>query len=217
MDLLTYGLGFAPYSLVTGGMAPAGLAPGVTLSGPSQLLTAGLGFAPFTLITGGLWATHRFAAVYRDRPLLGFIRDSLAATGEFDLVETAGDLEAGRVVAEYTAVASLSLLADEPDFDTLGENLDTTPELDVVMFRLILSVRDEDPDRGKDELSRLKSVARNVINGASFGGVTIPSLTCLGRGEYTPGHGPEYRITIEGQFAYVVEDWANHNEDLLDE
>ena len=51
-DVLTDGLGFEPYAILT-----EGLVAGAPVPGPPAMLTAGLGFSPYTLLLGGLWPT----------------------------------------------------------------------------------------------------------------------------------------------------------------
>lgn len=179
-----------------------------------SLLTRGLGVSPYGLVTRGLGVASLFtpSAPYRDRQILYFIADAIRDIRQFNDVRTDGRPD--RAGADAGAVASLTIGVAK-EVDSLGSNADgSVTQVRTVPLTVVIQVRKEDPDVREDELDRLAQAVLNVVNGRSFGGVTMPTGTWLREGEAgAGGGGVTGQKTLKGQFVYLIDSWGTRNED----
>jgi hypothetical protein len=147
----------------------------------------------------------------RDRDILEAAHDLLAATGEFDGVYLTGlPEEKGRPSGHRNACALAVLDWDDTSF---AEDQSQTAITRKVRWAVTLMARREDPDARDRELDRLAQVAMNTLDGVSLAGLTFPAQTKLKKGRYEKPAPPERRLTVTGEFAYLVTGYGGHATD----
>lgn len=146
----------------------------------------------------------------RDADVIDAIIAALRATRAFDEVAWSEIPERHGRRADMSALATV-----EPnDWNEIDE-WDGEPDGlgDVVRstFTLTLYSRHSDPRIRDRKLDRLLSFAKNAIDGNGFGGLVMPDLTILRRGKYSPASHPERRMTVTGEYAYLIDGSQSHS------
>lgn len=144
---------------------------------------------------------------YRDRDGLAAIVAALATTRAFAAVTLGAPIDRARVGVDRSPLAAVL-----PDSWSESDDADQSGVLRVVAFQVVLSVRDADPSRGFDRLDRLSSLVQNALGGSDLGGGCVPALTRVRRGRFdVKPTGPESRVTLSGQFAYLIPSPSGHD------
>lgn len=161
-------------------------------------------FPSFIAAGGGSGAPN---SPYRDRDAFASMVTALTASGEFAGVlfgTTAAATVGGANVAPAAVITP----------DTWFETDDCDPVVIVrhVSFTLTLVARDEDPLARYQTLDRLTCISLNAIDGSDLGGVCLPALTRLRRGQFdTTSTSPEQSVVLHGEFTYLVPSFTGHN------
>lgn len=79
-----------------------------------------------------------------------------------------------------------------------------------VQWQLVITVRRNDPAIRDREIDRLYGIAANTLDGKPLGGVCLPGLTKLRRGEWGKPAPPERQLVCYGEFAYFVVGSGGH-------
>lgn len=139
----------------------------------------------------------------RDRQILKRLGALLAAANQFHAVGTAGiPEEKGASAENYRAISmdvtgfSESSQWSEPDR--------AVTLLRKVAIKVVIHVRDADPDARDDEADRLYCLAANTIGQQSLDRWLIADMCHLSQGRYLLTDGTERRIECTGQIAYLV-------------
>ncbi len=210
-------MGLITDGLLGGGLPNRGLGFGPVPtppppSGPGGwIISRGLGFG--LLVTRGL-ARSIPSRQARDADVIDAIIAALKATRAFDDVAWGEEPERWGRGAEKSALAvvepsdwgEIDEWDDEPGADGLGYSVKST-------FTLTIHVRNPDPRTRDRKLDYLLNVAKNAIDGNGFGGLVVNDLTILRRGKYSPARNPERRMTIVGEYSYLVDGSSDHATD----
>jgi hypothetical protein len=169
------------------------------------------GFFASGFFSGGTAGAATANTLRRDADVIRDVIDRLTITGSFDGVYWGELPERRGRPADVLAMAVV-----EPDSWAETDEFDDFSDYQSVprnTFKLTLMTRNPDPETRDRSLDRLACVARNAVNEQSLAGVTIPGLTILRRGKWSPASNPERRMTIIGEYAYFVDGASAHNTD----
>lgn len=185
MDLLTSGLGFSPFNLVTGGLESSST-PSPS-DGPSALLTGGLGFSPYTLIVGGLGGSSTpSVADTLIEAIRSRVLDGVSSLTDVYRRETPGKTAAG--VPPVVPYCIINVFGESPEWVS-GVNLYPS-WLDIQLT--FVSTSDIEAETVRDAAYRLFTPRRDVDGLAVNGPLvtndgTIPAFGTL------PGRKTEYK------------------------
>ncbi len=142
----------------------------------------------------------------RDRDVFLAMQAALVATNEFDVVPLHRDIEHVRASDEARVVASFQRT------NWAEENIAEGCLIRTVQFDLTIALRVEDEVDSFEAKERLENIAKNTIGGQSFASITFLESTWLraGADDLSARH-PEARSTLTGQFAYVLNGFADNN------
>lgn len=170
------------------------------------------------LLTGGLGAragsTVPAVPPPRDADVIDAIIASLRATRAFDEVAWGEAPEKWGRAADRSALATVEPADwkeidewdEEPAGDSLGYAVRST-------FLLTIYVRNPDNRTRDRRVDRLLNIAKVAIDGQGFGGIVVPDLTILRSGKYQPAASPERRMTVVGEYCYLVDGSESHDTD----
>lgn len=105
---------------------------------------------------------------------------------------------------EPTGWTEIDLWDSEPASDELGYEHQGT-------FTIVLYSRHNDPRIRDRRLDRLLSFAENAVNGKSFGLPLVGDKTILKNGRYSPASHPERRMTVQGEYSFLVDGSTSHS------
>lgn len=144
-------------------------------------------------------------ATARDRQILKAMADALVATGEFDLVTTAGLPEDGSPFSSDVGRVCALSLDGKPTENQLWCDYLTTSLERIVPISATVMFRAEDADTRDDEADRLFCLVANTIaTGNPWLGITVMRKTRMTGGEWVKAMPPEQRYKIPGQFVYRI-------------
>ena len=184
-----------------------------------HLLTRGLGLGgpAWMLLTDGLGVAVVVRRSFRDRQVLARLADVIAVADAagvggsgFHEVRTNGLPEDVGASAEHYRKVSMDVVGwTERDlFSEPGRavTVERTAEI-----RVVVHVRDQDPDARDDEADRLANLASNSVHQASLEGWLVADKSHLRRGRYAAATGVERRIELTGQICYLVDSAAGRD------
>lgn len=180
---------------------------------PTLLVTRGLGARAGGLVTGGLVGFSNASGgvvvplplPYRDRDAFDGVGASagilglVQATREFDSVYLAEDPGMAPVTAGDRRYA-IVVPSGEGQRDTGSP----WRKLRVVEFEIMVFTDLPDGPESWRELDRLFAVLHNALDGRSYGGFTLFERSRIIRDRTALNVNPGARMTLVGQFAYVV-------------
>lgn len=162
-------------------------------------------FGPLgALAPGGAGPTM---TAHRDRDAFAAILQALATTGEFAEVRFPAPLDASPVPADR---APLAVVVPVEWWE--APEVSSDARIRRVHFTLTLVARADSARDRFETLDRLTSIAQNALEAAALGGFCMPGMSRLGHGIYEPHpRHPELRLTIDGQFAYLIDGPSGHS------
>lgn len=101
---------------------------------------------------------------------------------------------------------------------TGGDEMDDADDFDDVRnivkgeFTVSLVVRARDPVERFVVLDQLRAAVMNAIDGQPLGGLTMPAFTRIRRWKYPPADDPEKQLVLSGEYSYIVDGHAAHDE-----
>lgn len=140
---------------------------------------------------------------YRDRDAYNAILSLLVGTGEFDRVVFGPSSERDNLGGSVRRTC-LVTPTRQPGFT---QRNDGSPgrKYREVGYTVTLKVIEENQEDAYALIDRLDAVIHNTLEAVSYGGFTISWKSILKSGLVDDRRRPEYRMTITGIFAYVVE------------
>lgn len=151
------------------------------------------------LVTNGLGRSFPvpFVEAERDWGVLEDIRSRLEATYAFQGVFLSQPIGEGD-----------SAVVGPWKFDEIDHDEDE--QYRHVQWQLTITVRNADAALRDREIDRLYNVAANVLDGQSLGGICLPGLTKLRRGEWQKPDPPSRQLVCTGEFVYLIEGDDGH-------
>lgn len=164
-------------------------------------------FVPFGSDTGD--SQDAWGTTYRDRDAFKAIRTALSATREF------AEVLLGIAPERQGAGADRSpLVVISPDGWTELDDVDPVVIVRQVFYSIVIIVRDKDPFLRYEMLDRLSCLTQNVLDGTDLGGVCLPALTKIRRGQFEKSsNSPEQFVNLYGEFSYIIPAFNGHNID----
>lgn len=155
-------------------------------------------------------ATVSIVDGYRDSDILDAIEAALEATGEFDGIYRCSASElSGKPADDLRAVCLEPMV--ESDNDLWDSYSDGPMELVSAQAAITLIVRHQDA-RVRDRLvDRLKSVARNALNGRSLCNLTLPDFTRFASFQSQKPKPPERMVRGTFAYRYLVDSFTNYS------
>lgn len=138
-------------------------------------------------------------ALIRDSDAFGALVSALVSTGEFADVAFGEDVDAVAIDPDRIPLAIVT-----PTEWTEVDDSDPVVKVRRVSYHLTLVVRDADAGERFQQLDRLNSAVRGALDGSDLGGTCLPALTRTGSGRFEKAQPPEQRVTLNGEFTYLV-------------
>ncbi len=175
------------------------ITPDVTINAAPLVAIAGLGFPDV-----------QPGRLYRDADILDAVAAALEATGEFDGIYRCSVTEVGGKRAD-----NLRAVCVEPMTETESDLWDSfsTGPMEVVQAQcaITLIVRHQDAQERDRLIDRLKSVARNALNGRSLKGLTMPDFTRFASFQSQRPKPPERQVRGTFQYRYLVDTFTSYS------
>ncbi|WP_435021265.1 hypothetical protein TA3x_002283 [Tundrisphaera sp. TA3] len=136
----------------------------------------------------------------RDRQSYRAILDALSEGGEFDQILFGQAGPRARAGADSYPV----LMVIPKGWEEI-DDADPTSLVRRAKFALTIVIRDEDPERGFDELDRLACLVVDALDGSDLGGTALPALTKVRSARYPRAANPEQIVELEGEFTSLYQ------------